>query len=539
MLANIAVDDRKSRQEELSDNNVPQFKNKYFKEASEVKKAVCGHLKYFKEESDRARKDRGADYNLAGSTMSHICCFVENQLLMIILGYLRERIGDVSGCILCFDGIMIPKEQTLGLSLSFLHDEIEERFLGMGFFMKLSIKDMKPICLGEFGFHPLKRYTYGGAPAGSISPPFNNFICREEELARQLENGDNEKDRERLLCRKSILYRDVDVIPHSPLESPSIDDTFNLYGSYVHKYDPNFAMDNELVSLWTDHIREVFAAGNKEIGQYLLNWFAHLLQKPQIKTQTVPLIKGEPRCGKNTPNNIFSRYVLNPYMVIVCPDMEKLFSRFNAARVGKSFIVLDEAVDSRNRALNNKMKNFITEERVQIEAKDRRYLCLEASSIRKGDRAYFKKFNKLLANVDAGCHIFHWLLQRDISNFDTADLPKTSYKKELSARQTDSVVKWLLFKYEMLKDNEHEDAEEFMLSPEWYQQYATWCRDVGGESKIHSLAVFNSIINNEGFETRSMKVPRGDGSRRTIKPRFISRAILEENLSDYIVMADE
>jgi hypothetical protein len=50
-------------------------------------------------------------------------------------------------------------------------------------------------------------------------------------------------------CAKGIMYRNVDVVPHSPLVSPNLNNTFNLFGSYQHKYDPHFVINQPLVDL--------------------------------------------------------------------------------------------------------------------------------------------------------------------------------------------------------------------------------------------------------------------------------------------------
>jgi phage/plasmid-associated DNA primase len=239
--------------------------------------------------------------------------------------------------------------------------------------------------------------------------------------------------------------------------------------------------------------------------------------------------------------------------------MDRLFSRFNNFRKGKILIVLDEAVDSCDRRLNNKMKNFITEDRVQIEQKgkdtievsdfanyviltnndfasiveksDRRYMCLVASPHRVGDRKYFAEMADKLLNVDAGCHLFHWLIRRDLSNFEVRDIPKTMYKKELVTRQTDNVVKWLLDMHEQLTD-ENVECETSLLTDEWYIEYTQWCRK-SGESKVFSKAVFATIMNREGFTTVNKKIVV-DGGRKTIRPRILSQAILQEKLNEYI-----
>jgi hypothetical protein len=92
------------------ENKTP-FLIAYNAESASIKRAICDAFKYFKAESDISRASRRAEYNLAGAAMSHICCFVENQLLMIIMDYLKEKVGDVSDSILCFDGIMIRREK--------------------------------------------------------------------------------------------------------------------------------------------------------------------------------------------------------------------------------------------------------------------------------------------------------------------------------------------------------------------------------------------------------------------------------------------
>lgn len=140
----------------------------------------------------------------------------------------------------------------------------------------------------------------------------------------------------------------------------------------------------------------------------------------------------------------------------------------------------------------------ITEERVQIEHKGKdvvevsdfshyavitnngfasiikqhncRYICMTASGHRVGDRKYFKDMVTSLLNVEAGKHLFHYLLHRDLTKFGTRDLPVTSYKKVLATKQASSDVKWLLSKYESFVDDD--DHEQHSLMPtEWYRQY--------------------------------------------------------------------
>ncbi|GMF27093.1 unnamed protein product [Phytophthora fragariaefolia] len=128
-------------------------------------------------------------------------------------------------------------------------------------------------------------------------------------------------------CWRGIAYDDANVIPHSAKEPRTMDDTFNMFGMYQHVYDPDFKIDMELVSMYTNHIKEILCNGDNAVGEYVLNCLAHILQKPHIKTTTVPLFKSKQGAGKNFISNVYSRYVLNPSMSAVVADMDKLLTR--------------------------------------------------------------------------------------------------------------------------------------------------------------------------------------------------------------------
>lgn len=93
------------------DNNFP-YKNdfiiKFRNEFNNIAKSICDKLYKFKELNNKS-------YNLYGSTLCHIATFVENQLLMLIIEYFKDKQFDLSDAILCFDGIMINKRNNLNI----------------------------------------------------------------------------------------------------------------------------------------------------------------------------------------------------------------------------------------------------------------------------------------------------------------------------------------------------------------------------------------------------------------------------------------
>ncbi|KAE9326842.1 hypothetical protein PR003_g16153 [Phytophthora rubi] len=344
-------------------------------------------------------------------------------------------------------------------------------------------------------------------------------------------------------CKAGIMYYNADVLPYSPKVKPDMGKTFNLFSDYQHVYSPDHVIDTKLVNMWVDHIKNIICNGDPVASEYLFNWFAHILQLPYIKTQTIPLIKSRQGAGKNFIFNVFSRYVLTPNMASVINDMERATGRFNALNLGKTVILLDEAMDSGNRRMAQIMKNLSTEEKSLIERKgqksflasnfinyivatnngfssvieesDRRYVAMEASDkvcpMMPGAKEYWDRIHDPLLTKEAGLHIFYWLLQRDLSGFDRRQIPTTKYKRELKVKQSNHAVRYLLHRREW-----------------WLEEWAAWADP---STSVKGEQLFGSMLNKLGFTLN-----KGDKiSGRTIKRRTFSVALIELHLEPYII----
>jgi len=119
--------------------NKNKFLIDYRKEIIEIQKNISLKFHKFKDINKEIRDEKKKYYNLYGSTLSHICQFVENQLLMIIINFLQdEKKIDIQDSILCFDGLMLNKKK---FNIEFLKD-IENIFYQMDIPIKMSIKKM-------------------------------------------------------------------------------------------------------------------------------------------------------------------------------------------------------------------------------------------------------------------------------------------------------------------------------------------------------------------------------------------------------------
>ncbi len=78
------------------------------KEIQNIQKQICEKLFKFYEINKSHRDKNNKKYNYEGSCLSHICQFVENQLLLHIFNFINSKLKDseIKNCILCFDGMM-------------------------------------------------------------------------------------------------------------------------------------------------------------------------------------------------------------------------------------------------------------------------------------------------------------------------------------------------------------------------------------------------------------------------------------------------
>ncbi len=78
-------------------------------EMDEIAKKICQAFPRLYEDNKKRKIEQGKAYNFESSTMSHLCQYAENRVLMDMMKVLKTMApGHVEGTALCFDGLMIP-----------------------------------------------------------------------------------------------------------------------------------------------------------------------------------------------------------------------------------------------------------------------------------------------------------------------------------------------------------------------------------------------------------------------------------------------
>lgn len=219
-----------------------------------------------------------------------------------------------------------------------------------------------------------------------------------------------------------------------------------------------------------NHVHEVLCSERDDVFEFYRKWWAHAVQKPAELPKVALLLFGTQGCGKGAGIeplvDLFGPHGLH----LNSPDL--LVNRFNSYAGWRIAIFADEAAFLRDPRVVNKVKPWITQSTVMLEAKgvdaiavpnfarwifatneeqalraaehERRYVVLRASEKRLGDRRYFAALWKHLHNPRTRGAILHDLLSIDLAGFVPWDeRPKTPELLDAKIASLDGPAAWL------------------------------------------------------------------------------------------------
>ncbi|CAI2194575.1 2126_t:CDS:1, partial [Funneliformis geosporum] len=215
--------------------------------------------------------------------------------------------------------------------------------------------------------------------------------------------------------------------------------------------------------------------GNEELNEYIWNWWAYLVQKPQKKPRTILVLKSTlQQCGKNIITDFIGDNVLGQHLHYATSDLEKILGRFNSAIQARKLIVMNETGMSSGdwHRFNGHLKSLITEGKVSIERKglelkrlndfagymvtsnqdtpikidigDSRVVCFDVSARCRGNKAYFKRLGNVLDHPDAPGVVMRYLLSHDLSDFEPQEIPATKMKEEIMRNQLPNPIRFII-----------------------------------------------------------------------------------------------
>ena len=230
-------------------------------------------------------------------------------------------------------------------------------------------------------------------------------------------------------------------------------------------------MNEEAIAVFLE-LAEIVTNHKPEIKEYLLNWCAHLLQKPLERPDMAIVFVGQKGVGKDTFGEFIGDWLVGRRYYQNYPNQAQFFDKHDTLKVNKFFVKVEEMsrkvlMDENNDCLlkgavtgstytvnpkNSQGFSIVNYIRLMgtantmvlnIELGERRYVLCSVSSERKGDHAFWTRVRSTLFAPEGARAIADWLLARNIDAFDPRVAPKNEYMAEMQEETKDSVLKFM------------------------------------------------------------------------------------------------
>lgn len=234
------------------------------------------------------------------------------------------------------------------------------------------------------------------------------------------------------------------------------------------------------------HIKHVLCSGDEEIYKYLLDWIAHILQKPYEFVGTAPVFISLPGAGKGIIMETLLGKIIGSDYFVASGDGKDFTNSFNSILESRLLVNVDEASFSGNhqeagifkriignpsiRITRKGLEGYTVENRVRlvftsqhitavkVEKNDRRYFFPIVTdeyiydifgNSEKGKihnervRKYFDELESLIKNGGAETFLYD-MLKKDLSSFNRFYAPKNELHRELADLDVSSIEEWFI-----------------------------------------------------------------------------------------------
>ena len=284
----------------------------------------------------------------------------------------------------------------------------------------------------------------------------------------------------------------------------------DYYGQDILETDERY--DKKAVDMWLNHIK-VMCDYDEPAYEYVINWFAHLLQRPAEKS-THLIITGKQGTGKTIALTPIKKIMGGDYFETTSPERD-VWGNFNTLMASSLLVVLSEC-DKRNAfGFENKIKGLIFDpeltindkgikpfviqsfhrfitltnsyDPVKLEDEERRNMIIKMSGEFKRNWDYFKSFADTWDDDNACLSLYSYLMKRDISKWNRKDIPHTEYHKQLvefNQSPLDQFLAWLVSKDWKCDDNGYFSR----FGSEVYSEFRKWREIFGGKYDVNGSA---------------------------------------------------
>lgn len=269
-------------------------------------------------------------------------------------------------------------------------------------------------------------------------------------------------------------YDTLDFLP-PPLDVPA--GTYNTYGGLEGERLPGTweELEDVDISKVLEHLA-ILCSREEVVVEYVLDWLAHIIQRPGLLPETMLLFQSQQGAGKNMFVDWFGRRMLGMLLYSSSSDINFFFSRFANGFHNILLANLDEVVSSATRGCLQQIKTQITAEITHHEKKgidvmptrncarllgtsnsaiplylednERRNCLIQCSNELCGNLEYFTELKKVLDDPRVQRKFFLYMQRRDLSRVNLRNRPKTAYYRQVKEASMDLFKSWLKWSVE-------------------------------------------------------------------------------------------
>jgi hypothetical protein len=273
-----------------------------------------------------------------------------------------------------------------------------------------------------------------------------------------------------------------------------------------------------------DHIYTVFCSEDTEYYTYMINWLAHLVQRPLTRTNSCIILQSQEGVGKDIILARTMKAILGENHVLITARADDLGGKFNYSLEGKILAVFDEASsieDSHSNVLKSlitdsdlrverkgvdayTMKNYLnviintndlSKHLLRVSAQSRRYFILECNSAVNQDKDHFTDLVNWLGydnpkGEEVGVRSFaDYLYSVDLTDFDARKIPITEALITQKMTSLSDIHSWWFDCLNSTSFMGSPEAEKGVVNTLWeenelvcgkmviYQCYERWAKD--------------------------------------------------------------
>jgi len=220
-------------------------------------------------------------------------------------------------------------------------------------------------------------------------------------------------------------------------------------------------------SNFLNHIKIIICKDDEALYNWVIGWFAQMVQEPWVKLSTSIVLRGKRRTGKSMIGEVVGSLFFNHYTQVSNP--RHVLGNFNAHMAQCLLLQADEAFWAGNKNSEGALKALISDKAQMLERKsidaeqiqnyirllitsnsdwvvpvtadEKRYAVLDVCASRANDIPYFKTIHKELAAGGKEA-LLHYLMNWDYSGINLRSPPKTEALLDQKRESAEPIEDW-------------------------------------------------------------------------------------------------